>query len=397
MGHVAAHAKADPAGAMGAAAGALIGGNVGHAVGNAAHAVGGAAGHAVANARANPAGAMGAAAGAAMGLVGGPLGMMAGAALGGKAGGAVGAKGARATDAHHDWIQKVLGTDMRAALGGAALAGPVGAAVGLMAAERGSHAGIGPAGAHPGMPHLSAAGAPDMLTEVAQRTASTATGDARSLAISAAKSRALNLVRGAVGGAAEQAGTAKQAIMSGAGKAVASEAGAFAMEAERHILSPATAAKGAGAIAGVIGAGTAVWNDSDKVRDHKMTAAHATADVVVKGGEAMAAGASGAALGAALGSIVPGAGTLIGGAAGFVGGVAGSVIANEIAERSGALRAATDGLEHMLQGREKSLQEGWQTVAKGKDAVTHAAGEALHGVESFLSDHNPFASHDHKE
>ena len=335
---------------------------------------------------------MGAAAGAAIGLVGGPLGMMAGAALGGRAGGAVGAKGARATDAHHDWIQKMLGTDMRAALGGAMLVGPLGAAAGLVVGGPGSHhAGIGSAGAGAG------AGAPDGLTEVAQRTASTATSDAKSLAMKAAKSKAVNLMRSAVGSAAEQAGVVEQAIVSGTGKAVASEAGAFATEAERHILSPATAAKGAGAIAGVIGAGTAVWNDSDKVRDHKMTAAHATADVVVKGGEAMAAGASGAALGAALGSIVPGAGTLIGGAIGFVGGVAGSVIANEVAERSGAVRAATDGLEHMLQGQEKSLQEGWRTVAKGKDAVTHAAGEALHGVESFLSDHNPFASHDDKK
>ena len=245
-----------------------------------------------------------------------------------------------------------------------------------------------------------------MLTEVAQRTANTATGDAQSLATKVAREKAITLLRGATGGAADEA---EAVIGSGAGRAVATEAGTFAAEAERKILSPATVAKGAGAVAGLIGAGTAMWNDSDKVKNHKMTAAHATADVAVKGATAMAAGVAGAEMGAVIGSFipVPVVGTAIGAAAGFVGGVAGSVIVNEVAERSGAIKGATNALDHALQGQEAHLQKGFEAVARGKDAVTNLASRAkdaavetargaLHNVENTLDDLNPFSDHKHE-
>jgi hypothetical protein len=102
-----------------------------------------------------------------------------------------------------------------------------------------------------------------------------------------------------------------------------------------------TVGEAGGVVGGIVGAGLAAVDDYSKVKDGTMTGGEATADVGIKGGIGVAAGALGAMaasaaagseLGAALGTVVPGAGNVIGFVAGAAVGAAVGLVGNALAQ-----------------------------------------------------------------
>ena len=195
-------------------------------------------------------------------------------------------------------------------------------------------------------------------------------------------------------------------------------AGLEANTAARAAMRPPELVAGAGA-AGVVGAvvsaGVTTWQDADAVKNHTMTAGHATADVAVQAGIGLGAGAAGAATGAAVGSVVPVAGTAVGAVVGFGVGVGVGYVAQHSA---GLHRAEEAAGEYLTRHYEKPLEQAWGGVsnvvdhvrsatASGLDAVGHTASGALSSAETAgrnLIDrvtgtpaaHQPAAAHPHQ-
>lgn len=175
--------------------------------------------------------------------------------------------------------------------------------------------------------------------------------------------------------ATDIAANAGIASVRGAGTSIATEALA------RSLGGTVGADIGAGGIMSALTAGAmSTWNNADAYSNGDVSAADATANVVVDTGIGLSAGLAGAAAGAAIGSIIPGAGTVIGGILGFVAGtvvsMAASTAVTEVAQQSGFTDWAKDGLGDLLGGAEEPLSAVWDNVAYGQDVISEGLSDA---------------------
>lgn len=173
----------------------------------------------------------------------------------------------------------------------------------------------------------------------------------------------------------------------GAGTSVVTEALA------RSLGGTVGADIGAGGIVSAVTAGlTSTWNNADAYQSGDVSAADATANVLVDTGIGLSAGLAGAAAGAAIGSIIPGAGTLIGGAIGFVAGTLGSMLASTavttVAQESGFTDWAKDGLGDLLGGAEEPLSAVWDNVGAAQDAISTGLSDAWSWLTGGSSDND---------
>jgi hypothetical protein len=155
-----------------------------------------------------------------------------------------------------------------------------------------------------------------------------------------------------------------------AGAASASKSAIATGAASRPVGLSAGTLSG-GAIGGIVSGGMSVWNQADAVRAQSVDAGQATANVAVDTGVGIATGAAGAAAGAAIGSVIPVAGTAVGAVVGFGIGMG----AGWLAQNSGIITDAKQGLGELLtENFEAPLDAAWDVAGAGVDAVKSAAG-----------------------
>lgn len=197
---------------------------------------------------------------------------------------------------------------------------------------------------------------------------------------------------GAAGGAALSLGADAWAAAHGqdvdlvASGASATTAAAMGYGAARgaDLLTPRLGLRGAGgAVAGIVEGAVSTGTNAQAYRRGEVTAARATANIVVDTTTAMAAGATGAGVGAMVGTAipVPVVGTAVGAVVGFVVGAGAYVAVKYAGEASGALDAAKVRLSTALAGAEKPLGQALTQVGKGLDAASSTASKAWNAVK----------------
>ncbi len=202
-----------------------------------------------------------------------------------------------------------------------------------------------------------------------------------------------NVRYGAVGGAAvslisDGVRVARGENVSGlevAGNAtLAAGTGATAVKATEALAPKIGLTKAGGAVGAVLEGGVSTFNNAALYKEHKITAAQATANVAVDTTVGLGSGLAGAAAGAAVGSIIPIAGTAVGAVVGFGVGVGAAYAVHLAGEASGAISGAKEWLGDKLSGSEATLAKGWDKISSGVDSIKSTASDIKNGAISGL-------------
>lgn len=202
-----------------------------------------------------------------------------------------------------------------------------------------------------------------------------------------------NISYGAVGGAAvslisDGVRAARGENVTGldvAGNAtLAAGTGATAVKATEALAPKMGLTKAGGAVGAVLEGGVSTFNNAALYKEHKITAAQATANVAVDTTVGLGSGLAGAAAGAAVGSIIPIAGTAVGAVVGFGVGVGAAYAVHLAGEASGAISGAKEWLGDELSGSEATLAKGWDKISSGVDSIKSTASDIKNGAVSGL-------------